>query len=335
MQVKEILNVLNLVKPGVATKDIVESLSYFYFTGHEVIAYNDLIAISHKLETPFKTFIKAKDFLSILSNLNSEEIEFAHSKEKSSLKIKSGTFKSTIPTITDKVFVKKIKKINESIEGAKFIDINNEILEAIDLCQHTTSSNEAEGTLTCVKVSKDAVMSTDSKRLSYVKLKKNSPFEFFIKATTIPELIKIKATKMAIGSAWYHFKNEEGCVFSIREIKGTFPDITEILNVEGTQIELPEDLTKGLDLVSIFADELSPTVVLSIEKGKCTLEITTEKGKASYFSKNIKYKGEPLSIKINPGFLYAMLKHTTSLTLGTKLVSIEMDNFRMLTALIG
>ena len=76
MKRKELLKALLSVKPGVANKDIIESMTYFYFNGTHVISYNDIVSIQHPLKTDFKTFVKADDFFKVISKVKSEELAF-------------------------------------------------------------------------------------------------------------------------------------------------------------------------------------------------------------------------------------------------------------------
>ena len=69
-----LLDVLKKVKPGIASKDIIESMTYFFFSGEDIITYNDHISIQHPFKTNFSFFVKAKDFFSIVSKISVQEI---------------------------------------------------------------------------------------------------------------------------------------------------------------------------------------------------------------------------------------------------------------------
>ena len=58
-----VLNILKMIKPGIASKDLVESMTYFFLSGNEIVTYNDRISITHPFQTNFSAFVKADSFL--------------------------------------------------------------------------------------------------------------------------------------------------------------------------------------------------------------------------------------------------------------------------------
>ena len=89
---KEFIRVLNLIKPALGDKAIVEITTHFVFTGENVITYNDKISIIHPFETDFKCTVSADPLYKVLSKIKDETIEVI--LEENELKIISSNVKS-------------------------------------------------------------------------------------------------------------------------------------------------------------------------------------------------------------------------------------------------
>jgi len=89
MEKIRLLNALEKIKPGISNKGIVESMSYFMFSGKDVITYNDKISIQHPLKTDFSLFVKANDLYKIISKLTAKKVFLTEKKDKLHIKSKS------------------------------------------------------------------------------------------------------------------------------------------------------------------------------------------------------------------------------------------------------
>ena len=113
MNRKKLLDVLKKVKPGIAEKDIVESMTYFYFSGKEVVTYNDKISILHPLETDFNLFVKADDLYKIVSLSKADVLKIE--EKGNNLNIRSPKMNVNLTTIIDEEIVDRIKLIEKSL----------------------------------------------------------------------------------------------------------------------------------------------------------------------------------------------------------------------------
>ena len=330
MKRKELVDILKKVKPGVASKEIVESMTYFYLSGSDIITYNDRIAIRHPFVTEFSTFVKANDFFNTVSKISSEEINLSYKNGK--LSVTSKKFKVDLATIIDDEFTTRINNINESMKDTAWSKLPENFNDGITLCAFAASTSETEQTLSCVYVEKNTAIASDNQRVAKSKLTGSISEPILIKAGEVKNLVSINPTMYSVTNSWIHFRNDDNCIFSIRRIKGNFPDFSAVLNFKGTEVDLPSNLTEGTSIASIFTDDKMPTVILDITPGVCMVSVTAEKG-SSKFRTKIDYDGKPLKMAINPEFLNQMLMHSTKISVTEGKVKLVTKDFILCTAL--
>ena len=307
-------------------------MTYFFFTGEYVITYNDIISIQYPLKTDFSTFVKAQQFFDVISKVKAEHIDFKLVSGK--LEMKAGKVRSSFATIEDVEFISTMDSVIASAEAVTFKKVTDDFLEALKLCSFVASSNESAQTLTCVHVNKNVVSSTDNARIATSTIKSNKYPEMLIKASEISSLIDIDPTAYALSKSWIHFRGDSGSLFSIRRIKGEFPDMSQFLSFEGTEVNLPKEILDGLDIASVFIDDDNPSVSISLRKGACRIYKDSEGGLVDYREK-VKYNGDSINFNINPAFLKEMLTHSTTLIVSDDKVRLESGSFIMVTALYG
>ena len=328
MKTKELLNVLEKVKPGISSKNTNESMSYFYFSGKDVITYNDKISIQHPFQTEFSLFVNANDFYKLISKISTDEIDVVEKNEK--LNITAKTVRSSLSTIHDDEISKRIENLGDLLKEAKWNKLSDNFCNCLSLCFATASTQESAGTLTCVYVKDNICVSSDNSRVSYVTL--DSPLEeMFIQASEIKNLIAIEPKEYAISKSWLHFRNEDGCVFSIRKIEGSFPDFIQFFEFEGIQINFPKDILEGINIASILVDANDKVINIKIAKNFLILSAKSDGGQILHRSK-IDYDDKEINFAINPEFIKEMMKHSTSIFVGKDKAKLTSDNFSMLTA---
>ena len=74
----ELLDCLNIVRPAIASKEVIEQTTCFIFQAGQVITYNDEVAIHAALPEGFEVegAIPAKELLNILNRFKGDEVEF-------------------------------------------------------------------------------------------------------------------------------------------------------------------------------------------------------------------------------------------------------------------
>lgn len=326
---EHLLNVLKRVKPGVASKDIVESMTYVFFSGTNAVTYNDKISIQHPLKTGFTTFVKADSLYGVVSKSTAQEIDL--NMKGDTLNIKSKGLNVRLATIEDDEFLKRTELVSKSLSKAKWKALPNNFMDCVELCSFAAASMESEYTLSCVKVDGKECVASDNQRIAIATLDGKME-EMFLKATEIKNLTSTQPTYYYQSKAWVHFKNEEDCIFSIRKVKGLFPDFAEFAKFKGTKIKLPISILEGAEIASVFKDEEKPSVTISIDEGSILVSIKSASGGSKHKSK-LKYSGPPLTFTINPDFLKEMMNHSTTIIVKDDKAKLTTENFTLVTSL--
>jgi len=328
MDRKALLNTINHVKPGIVSNASLELLSHFYFSGTALVSYNDKISVLSPCETDFTAFIRATDLSNVVAKSSDEFMKMSLVKGK--LNIKTKSMNVNLATLHDDELSGRLDNVAKSLEKAKWKPLPDNFAECVRLCSFAASSNESDLTLTCVRLSGNICVSSDNMRIAKANLS-GEVDDMLLKASEIGHLTAISPTKYAVSKSWLHFKNEEGCVFSIRSIIGNYPDFLEFFAFEGTSINLPKELLVGADLASIFTDNIQPSVKITIENKFCTISVKADSGNIKHRTK-IDYEGEAITFSINPDFLKEMLNHSSTIVIGKDKARLDTDKFSLVTA---
>ena len=330
MQRKEIEKALKAVKPGVASKDIVESMTYFFLTGTHIISYNDKISIQHPLKTGIKAFVKAEALMRVVFACTAMEMDMVMKED--TLNIKAKRLNVKLATIEDPEFLTRTDLIAKSLKKAKWKPLPNNFMDSIELCSFVAASMESEYTLSCVKVEGKDCVASDNQRIAMATLDSEMDL-MYLKANEVKHITAIQPAYYYIAKAWVHFKSEDDCIFSIRKVDGSFPDFSQFVKFKGDKVSLPKTILEGTEIASIFSDTDKPLIDVTISEGACIVSVKSVGGSSKFKSK-IKYKGPDLKFTINPDFLSEMMKHSTDLIIAKDKIRLTTENFTLVTSLV-
>lgn len=207
----ELLEALQKVKPGLANKELIEQSTSFAFIGDRVVTYNDEISVSHPVEglENMRGAIKAKTLYEFLARVKDEEIEIE--QEENEVLIKTGRSKAGFR------FEYEIRLPLEEVgEIGKWKKLPEDFVDALRLSYPACSNDMSRPILTCVNIQGDKVEASDSFQIIQYQLKKKTPADFLIPASSVKELIKYDIQEVSVGENWVHFRTSEGTVFSSR-----------------------------------------------------------------------------------------------------------------------
>ncbi len=140
MQRKELLATLQTVAPALASNDIIQSLSHFWFRGKSVMAFNDQISISTPLATDFVGAVPGSLILKLLNATGSEKIEFltVDDKDNSEIILKAGAAKIRLPVMTGaEAFIFDFPKSKDGVT----ITPTDKLISAFETCMMSVSSD--------------------------------------------------------------------------------------------------------------------------------------------------------------------------------------------------
>lgn len=306
---QELQKALTVVKPGLASREVIEQSTSFAFIEEHVVTYNDEISISHPIKgIDFEGVIKAEELYGLLSKLNKDEITIDIKEEE--LQVKCGRVKAGLRLEED-------ISLPVSIPSGKWKKIPNpdQFSTFMELAARTCSSDMSQPKLTCVSIRNGLITGSDGSRL--IQCNGSKVGEFLIPASSVLELIKINPDSLLVQKSWIHFKNKDGSIFSCRRLNEDYvaqDRIEEFLDLKKkSEIEFPMKITEILDRVRQFAkrDYLEDEVIeVMIDDGKIQLKAQTEDTKSWIEEQaSIKCK-ESIAFMITPVLFDDILKMT-------------------------
>ncbi len=305
----ELQKALEKVKPGLANKELIEQSTSFAFIKDRVVTYNDEISISHPVKDLNATgAVKAQALYTFLSRIKREEILFNWDEKQ--VIIQAGRSKAGL------VLEQEIKlPVEEVGEIGKWKKLPDRFLDALRFCYPCCSKDMSRPILTCVYVKEKEIQASDSFQIVKYQLEKKIPVKpFLLPASAAHELVKYDVKEIAEGQGWYHFKTEDGTIFSSRVLEGNYPDINKFLEFKGTAITFPKTAVQALDRAQVFAksgDFAGIMAMVEVEVSNNQIKFAS-KDESGWFEEIVKtsYKGDKIKFITGAGFLINLLTHS-------------------------
>ena len=349
MPTSDLLSVLELVDPAVATKSLADFSQEYIFLDDTISAWNGSLLITAPFKSGITGFTRAFELFNLVKKMETSPIHMKLNKGKGLLVVKTGDKEKKQASLN---FTPGLTTVHDTVMGfgydkMKWKKLPENVRDGIVLCSFAASKDLLRTDLTGVYISKGVVASSDNYRVSL--------FQHDAKISTIripaPAGILLKnypIIKYNIGTRWVHFSTDDGVVVSSSIIPNdgehAFPiKIVEkmLLKQKGFNYELPvTKLNKAFDRAAVLlADEyiLDRAVTMDIHKS-----ITVKSTKTGFgtYEEKIKTKwslDDPVTIRINPEFLREAMSHGTSFKIDKKKfrLIIEAGDFRHLINLHG
>ena len=142
---EELLKKLEQVKPGLATREIVEQSASFVFANGQVATFNDEVAVRVPLESDIYGAVRAEPILSLLSKLGEDEVELFVEDGVLSVNGKRG-----------RAGIKMESEVLLPIESVEvpqeWKQLDAEFVDAVDIVGSCASSNDVNFNLTCIHI---------------------------------------------------------------------------------------------------------------------------------------------------------------------------------------
>jgi DNA polymerase III sliding clamp (beta) subunit (PCNA family) len=337
---EDLLAVLELVRPGLSSKEAIEQSNHFIFNKDEILAYNDELLISYPIDIELQCTVDASLFYKLISRMNQETISLNVKKEK--LECKGGKTRASIPIVKESEIFTHIKAVTDSFKDCKWKKLSKDFTDGLKLCAFSALTDRTTGTLTSVRVEGKDVMSGGGGRYSWYEMDDEVEEDFYIEAVLITELSKYEdVTEYCLSASWAHFKSESGVTFSARRViplellpfKRAFEGATD-----GVRIRIPAGLKESIETANLVNDGeqgVDKLVKLTIEDKKITSEAQSKKGTITQeveFDKPIKIDA-PIEVRIRPNFLMEVLDKSTFAYIYNDRILFKRQAFQHIAAL--
>ena len=326
---QKLLETIEIVKPGLASKEFIEQSTSFAFQAGKLITFNDEISVSHPIDLDIEGTVKAEELHGLLSKMKGEVIDFDLSDDE--VQLKCGKFKAGLKLDLE------VKLPLESLEGGgKWYSLPDDFIDGLSFAKFSASKDMTSPVLTCLHVDGSFVESSDNYRITRYALKGDVGKEFLIPATVADQLCRYSFQEVSVGKSWVHFRNDAGTVFSVRTFSSKFPEISGMLDIQGVELKLPRKIQEMLDRASILAKrdyKLDEEVLVKVHDNKFIVRGQGEVG-WSEEEANVRYSGDPILFKANPDFLKAM-SDVRECVVGERVIKFQGENWQHLIALHG
>lgn len=326
----ELNKVLNKVKPGLASKEVIEQSTSFVFKDGQVATYNDEIAVNHPMDIGLVGAVQSKELLALLSKIRDEEINV---KEKNGELIITGQkFKSGI-RLEEEINL-PLDFLNAEIE---FKDLPEGFSEGAHLCIFSAAAENVSPVLSNIHVKKDFIESCDNFRLTRCKMEVEMEDELLISSVGVQHLVNYDLNQYGLSEGWIHFKDRKnGLVFSCRTFEEQYPNLDNFLTAKGMPIRLPDGLNDVLDRSGIFSTETDGArnlVSVTIGDNWCKVRGENEHG---WFEEKIrvKTKEKTFIFMVSPKILQDILKRSNKATLSDTVLKFRAQKFDHVVSLI-
>ena len=324
---KELLKALEIVKPGLASKEMIEQSTSFAFMNDKVVTYNDEISISCPVKGLGITgAIHAQKLYQFFSKLKKDEVDVEITDNE--ILFKSGRQRAGFTLESE------IKLPLEEIDGLdEWKDLPEGFIEALQFTHPCCSTDMSRPILTAVHINKTIVEASDAFRLAVFTLDSPVPTDkLLIPAGSIRELVKLKPVQITTGTGWVHFKTKEGAVISCRRFEDPFPSVKHLLTVDGTQLRLPKTITEIVEKATIFSTDGDEFITITLVDNKMIIKGKSESG---WFEEeaNIKYDGEEANFFVNPHFLQTILTKSNRCIIAPDKIKFEGESWEYIAML--
>ena len=327
----ELLNILMLLKPGLANKAIVEETTHFIFTGDDIVTYNDSIAISHLFPCDFKFTIMADEFIKILNVVKTEQCEML--LKDSNLIIKEKDMKAKL--ITGSIdAIKDYLDLIDFGKKRKWNKLPKDFLDAVKLSIFSASKGNSLPIFSYLNIYDNKIIACDEIRISIYEMESKIKMPFLLSASSATYLLNFEVVEYCVENNWVYFITKDDTIFCSRVLNEEYPDMLKNFDFKNKIIELPKEIIDSVSAAEILADgefDVDKKIEIKIENGKLFCKGSREIGEIEVECNiDSKYK---LEFIINPIFFKEILVKTNKMKIGEGKVLFEIKNFKHLISI--
>lgn len=313
MNREELIKTLEVVKPGLASKDIVEHTTSFIFTNQGVLTYNDRVSVRAPLNMGFEGAVPADPILAFLKRVKGTEVKV--NPKESELRLSCGRSRVGIPLYPE--VPEHLSRLSIPKKGWTTLPPN--FMEAIKFCSFSASRDMTQGSITNIHIFQNIMESTDRRRATRMSLDGDMGGNAILLPVDAASHLPGKdLVTWNVSKGWMHFgtakkKGTENVVISCRTDTGEFPHKQLTNSFDGSggkKVQFPGRLAGVLERAGVFAiadfDSDRKVSILCDDK-KMTVRA---EGVYGWFEETLKTDMPDMEFTIHPDFLKDILQHT-------------------------
>lgn len=323
-----LLRTLEAVSPGLSPREIIEQSSCFVFKDGKVITFNDEIACQKDSPlTDVAGAVQADPLLTLLRKLQEEELDIEQTE--SELIVKGKGRRAGIRMEKDVLLpVDTVEQPNE------WKALDTDFGTAIGTVKECAGKDDSQFILTCVHITPTFVEACDNFQLVRYPIETSVQADALLRKSSISAVTGLDMTEFSESAAWLHFRNPAGLIVSCRRYLEDYPDLGNILEVNGDSLVLPGGLAEAAEKADIFSSVNSESNNLTIElkPGKLLIE---GRGPSGWFQerKPIVYEGSELRFMIAPKLLIEITKRSNECKVAPGRLIVDNGKFRFVGCL--
>jgi len=309
MKIEEVVRVLESVRPGLASRDIIEQSSCFVFKDGWVISYNAAVSVRAPFDVGGSVWgaIPSQELYGLLSKVKDGEVELEG--VGGGISIKGKKFKAEIKGDADIVLpVDKLK-----CDGVQWSSLPEGFMDGLRFCLFSVGRDMTREDMTCVHLVGNLMESCDNYRLTRYEVSGNNMKDaILIPYKAVESLCKYQPVEFGMSpDRWFHLRDSDSTIFSCRLHEGKYPDTSSILDMKlGGQIRFPSNMGDMLDRARVLAKvDITGECMVTVEIKGNYLTVSSF-GPAGKYEETVKVKSDgDAKIQINPDFLKQILSH--------------------------
>lgn len=315
---KTLIKALDAVKPGLASREIIDQSTNFIFQDGRVFTFNDQIAVRHAIDLDLKGAVRAKEFHTLLNKTKQKEIELEVDKNQLLLhtkRSKAGIAMETEITIP----------IEEIGTPEDWTPLPKDFKAAMKLCYPAAGKDMSKPVLTNIFLNQDYALATDNDQISICRFDDVNFDNILLPADTIKILIRYSIIEYAITDNWLHFKTKDDSIFSCRMFEGEFPDMIPFLEIDGDSLKFPAETEEILERAGIFSEakfNQDGLVLVTIKNNWMNIKAEGDYGWIEEKTR-IRHKEPAISFHISPVILKSILRNSHSVIINDHFMKID------------
>ena len=314
---KEFLNNLTKVQPGLASKEIIEQSTSFVFQHNHLIAYNDEIAVSLPVNYDITGAVLSKELFGLFNKLKNKEVTIEIKDNEFILK--AGKLKAGVRLEQEITIPTDFMEIE-----LNWVEIPEQLMEGLKICAFSVAKESISPLLNNIHVIDDIMESSDNWRITRYSMGEAIFDEILIPEKAARNIVKYDIDYFVHENGWIHFKeSDSGLIFSTRTFEENYPDLSEFMEIEGTEMKLPSELIEILDRSEVFSSDL---ISVSFKKGKGLIRSENENGWVTDPFK-ISNKKLNISFQVNAKILKDILRKTRNVIINENSMKFFTNEF--------